>query len=74
MNRLALAWSLANQDISCTIVGARNPQQLEDNLAAAEIEMDADLVDKLDRASQDLKQTLGPAPDLFEHRDRSRTS
>jgi aryl-alcohol dehydrogenase-like predicted oxidoreductase len=32
---LAIAWLLAHQEVSCVIVGARNPEQIEQNLRAA---------------------------------------
>ncbi|APR74885.1 Oxidoreductase [Minicystis rosea] len=48
---VALAWLLAKPTVSSVIFGARSIQQLDDNLAAAEVKLsDAD-VQKLDEAS-----------------------
>lgn len=49
--RIALAYVLAKPFVTTVIVGARTIEQLEDNLAAAEIELTADEVAALDKAS-----------------------
>lgn len=36
---LAVAWAMSNSAVSSTLIGARNLEQLEDSLAAAEIKM-----------------------------------
>jgi aryl-alcohol dehydrogenase-like predicted oxidoreductase len=49
--RVALAYVLAKPFVTTVIIGARNTEQLEDNLAAAELKLsDADMI-KLDEAS-----------------------
>ena len=72
-NQLALAWCAAHPEITCTIVGARTSEQLEDNAAAASITLDPEIVGKLDNCTDELKNVLGPAPDLFEASEKSRT-
>ena len=49
--QVAIAWTLARPGIASTILGARTASQLEDNLAAAEIRLDGDQMDRLDAAS-----------------------
>jgi len=49
--RIALAYVLAKPFVTTVIVGARTIEQLDDNLAAAEIELTADEVAALDKAS-----------------------
>ena len=50
--QVALAWVLANPAVTSVIIGARNMEQLEDNLGAAELELaEADLA-ALDEASR----------------------
>lgn len=44
---IALAWVLAQPFISSAIIGPKNPAQLADNLAAAEIDLAAEHVDRL---------------------------
>jgi aryl-alcohol dehydrogenase-like predicted oxidoreductase len=49
--RVALAWVLAKKFVTSVIIGAKNPAQLDDNLAAAELELTAEEVQKLDEVS-----------------------
>ena len=49
--QIALAWTLHRPTVSSTIIGARTLAQLEDNLAAAEIVLDTDDMDALNKAS-----------------------
>src|SRR5450432_1202326 len=50
--QLALNWLLRKPTVSTVIVGARNEQQLRDNLAAASFVLTAEQVARLDEASQ----------------------
>jgi len=50
--QLALNWLLRKPSISSVIIGARNEQQLRDNLVAASFVLTAEQVAKLDEASQ----------------------
>jgi aryl-alcohol dehydrogenase-like predicted oxidoreductase len=49
--RLALAWLLARPSVASIVIGARNAAQLADNLAAAEVDLGAEQIAQLDRAS-----------------------
>jgi aryl-alcohol dehydrogenase-like predicted oxidoreductase len=46
--QLAVAWVLANPNVSSAIVGATRPEQVRDNAAAAGRTLDADLLKKID--------------------------
>jgi aryl-alcohol dehydrogenase-like predicted oxidoreductase len=59
---LAVAWVMANPAITAPIVGARNLSQLEDSLAALEVNMNRDLREKISA----LSQTPAPATDRTE--------
>jgi aryl-alcohol dehydrogenase-like predicted oxidoreductase len=50
--RVALAWLLARPGISTVIVGARTDEQLADNLAAAELELSAEELARLEQVSR----------------------
>jgi aryl-alcohol dehydrogenase-like predicted oxidoreductase len=50
--QVALAWLLGREATSTVIVGARNEQQLNDNLRSAEIALTAEQRARLDRVSQ----------------------
>ncbi|HWF01396.1 MAG TPA: aldo/keto reductase [Caulobacteraceae bacterium] len=49
--RVALAYVLAKPFVTSVIIGARNAEQLEDNLAAADLELSADEMKRLDEVS-----------------------
>ncbi len=45
---VALAWLLANPVVTAPIIGPRTMEQLESSLAALELELDAEMMDRLD--------------------------
>jgi aryl-alcohol dehydrogenase-like predicted oxidoreductase len=49
--RIAIAWLLHRPFVTSVIVGARNVEQLDDNLAATEVALSADELAKLDQVS-----------------------
>jgi aryl-alcohol dehydrogenase-like predicted oxidoreductase len=49
--QVALAWLLGRPGVSSVVVGARTDEQLADNLAAADLELDADERARLDEVS-----------------------
>lgn len=51
MAQVALAWVLARPGVSSVILGARTPEQLEDNLAAAELRLSEGELARLDEVS-----------------------
>lgn len=62
---LALAWLIGQRSVTSVIVGARNVAQLQRNLEAAELELDAALMERLDRISAPLKDAMGPSADMW---------
>ncbi len=50
--RVALAWLLHQDGVTSVIVGARKLEQLEDNLAAVDLELSADELSRLDEVSR----------------------
>jgi aryl-alcohol dehydrogenase (NADP+) len=53
---MAVAWTLANPAITSPIIGASKPEQLDATLAAAEISLDVDLLEKLDLATREYRK------------------
>ena len=49
--RVALAWLLQRKGVMSVIIGAKTVEQLDDNLAAAELELTPEEITKLDEAS-----------------------
>ena len=63
--QLALAWAMAQPGVVSAIVGARKPEQLTRNLAAANDPPEPALLKRLTEATQSLKDALGPNPDMW---------
>ena len=49
--RVALAWLLSKNHVMSVIIGAKTVEQLEDNLAAADLTLTDDEIAKLDQVS-----------------------
>ena len=49
--QIALAWLLHQQVVSTVIVGAKRADQLADNIAACDVELEAGEMEELDRLS-----------------------
>ena len=54
MAQVALAWLTDRPGVTSTILGARTVEQLDDNLAAAGLHLDAEETAALDKASEPL--------------------
>ena len=50
--KIALAWLLAQREVSTVIVGARTIEQLQDNLGAGEVSLSADELRELEQVSR----------------------
>lgn len=72
MHLISLAWSIANPDVTCTIVGARDKSQFLDNLKVLDVELNKDTMATLDNVTESLMRKIGLSIDLFEHREKSR--
>jgi aryl-alcohol dehydrogenase-like predicted oxidoreductase len=48
MAQLALAWVLQNRNVAAAIIGATRPEQVQDNVAAAGVSLDADVLARID--------------------------
>lgn len=72
MEEVALAWVLRCEVVSSVIVGARNVEQLKQNVRASGLEMPEAVHAKLNECTQTLKNELGPNPDLWEGESRYR--
>lgn len=66
MGRLALSWILSGKAVSSVIVGARTVEQLEENRRALEIRLSEAVLKELREATEAVRQSLGPNPDLWE--------
>ncbi|MGB3444977.1 MAG: aldo/keto reductase family protein [Actinophytocola sp.] len=50
MAQLAVAWVLQNQNVSSAIIGATRPEQVHENVKAAGVRLEADVLKKIDDA------------------------
>jgi aryl-alcohol dehydrogenase-like predicted oxidoreductase len=66
MAQLAVAWVLQNPNVSAAIIGATRPEQVRDNVRAAGLRLDAELLKRIDDAlepviERDPAKTVSPA-------------
>ncbi|MDJ0393482.1 aldo/keto reductase family protein [Rhodococcus sp. G-MC3] len=50
MAQLAVAWVLANDNVSAALVGASRPEQISENIKASDVTLDTDVLKKIDDA------------------------
>ena len=67
MAQLAVAWVLQNDNVASAIIGASRPEQVRNNVAAAAVRLEDDLMDKIDKVldpvvERDPGKTLENAP------------
>ena len=54
MAQLAVAWVLQNDNVAAAIIGATRPEQVHDNVKAAGVKLDADVLARIDEALGDV--------------------
>ncbi len=57
MAQLAVAWVLQNQNVASAIIGATRPEQVTENVKAAGVTLDADVLARIDKALDGVVQT-----------------
>jgi aryl-alcohol dehydrogenase-like predicted oxidoreductase len=63
VSRLAIAWTLANPGVHVAIVGTRNPQHIDDAVAAADLELDGEALRRIEDIVSDEVRVGGPSPE-----------
>jgi aryl-alcohol dehydrogenase-like predicted oxidoreductase len=63
VGRLAVAWTLANPAVHVAIVGTRNPDHVDDAAAAADLELDGQLLARIDDIMRTAVPVAGPSPE-----------
>jgi aryl-alcohol dehydrogenase-like predicted oxidoreductase len=48
MAQLAIAWVLQNQNVAAAIIGASRPEQVHDNVQAAGVKLDPEVMGRID--------------------------
>ncbi len=72
MSLVAVAWVLGQSGVAAAIVGARQPEQIQQISAAADLELDPETLKKLNDATKLVKQILGTNPDMWMTESRFR--
>lgn len=72
MTQTSIAWPLTQSGIDTVIAGARSPEHVKENAQAGELDLPKELISKLDKATRDLKGSLGNNPDLWQDGNESR--
>jgi hypothetical protein len=63
LGQLAIAWTLANPAVHVAIVGTRNPDHVDEALAAADVELGEDSMRRIDEILRDAEPVAGPSPE-----------
>jgi aryl-alcohol dehydrogenase-like predicted oxidoreductase len=63
VSQLAIAWTLANPAVHVAIVGARQPDHVQDSLAAADLALSRRDLDEIDRIMAATAPVTGPSPE-----------
>lgn len=72
MERVAIAWLLHQPGVTAAIVGARRPEQIQKNVTAVDLELSPEVIEELNDVTDELKQELGPNPDVWQSDSRFR--
>jgi aryl-alcohol dehydrogenase-like predicted oxidoreductase len=63
--QLAVAWTLANPAVQVAIVGTRDPSHVDEALAAAEIDIEDDVLQRIHQIMMDSAPVAGPSPEAM---------
>ena len=72
MPHLALAWVLAQPDVGSLLVGARTPEEIEENAAVLDVALSPDVLRSATGITEPVRARLGPNPDMWMGGSRSR--
>lgn len=72
MPQVALAWLLHQPGITAAIAGARTPNQAKQLAHAANLNLPAEVIAELNEATAEVKEKLGPNPDMWQSQSRFR--
>jgi aryl-alcohol dehydrogenase-like predicted oxidoreductase len=61
--QLAVAWTLHNPAVDVAIVGTRNPQHVDEALAASDIDLDGEVMQRIDQIMIGAVPVGGPSPE-----------
>jgi aryl-alcohol dehydrogenase-like predicted oxidoreductase len=63
--QLVTAWTLANPAVDVAIVGTRNAAHVDQALAAADIDLDDEVMHRINLIMADATPVSGPSPEMM---------
>jgi myo-inositol catabolism protein IolS len=72
MTQVALAWLLHQPGVTAVLAGARRPDQIRQAAQAAGLELSLETISALTAATEEVKQKVGPNPDMWAVQSRFR--
>lgn len=65
LSQLAIAWTLANPAVHVAIVGTRNPDHVDQALAAADVTLAPAILERIDAITRNTYPIAGPSPEAM---------
>jgi aryl-alcohol dehydrogenase-like predicted oxidoreductase len=72
MALMSVAWVLQQPGVASVIAGARQPEQVREMATAVDLLLNPTVVQRLNAATEQVKQILGPNPDMWSSASRFR--
>jgi myo-inositol catabolism protein IolS len=72
MAKVAVAWLFHQPGVTSVIAGARRPDQIRQTAQAADLELPPEIIAELSKATEEVRQILGPNPDMWQSVSRFR--
>lgn len=72
MGLVSIAWALKQAGVASVIAGGRKPEQIRELAKAVELHLDPPIIQKLNNVTEQVKQILGPNPDMWASESRFR--
>jgi myo-inositol catabolism protein IolS len=72
MSLVSVSWVLHQPGVASVLVGARKAEQISQMTTAVDIHLDDQTIQKLNAATEQVKQILGPNPDMWMSESRFR--
>ncbi|MFW6288713.1 MAG: aldo/keto reductase [Spirochaetota bacterium] len=70
VREVAMLWVLAQKGVATILAGSRDAAQARTNAEVGDLHLAPELIARLTRASESLKEAMGPNPDMWQHESR----